>query len=132
MRAHAAKALPLILAVPVLAGCGSGGSAAVLAPPTPTAGQEFPLSWRLMKVDGTTLTIAVDYGTCDHDLRISTTEDAEHVEIDAVGQNTPNPADGCLGVGKTDQRSVVLKAPLGSRALVGCQPQDGHDCATIG
>jgi len=76
-------------------------------------------SWKLVGPSaGTELQIGVDVGGCDQFKRISVSEDDEEVVIKAyIRKGSHRGDDAC-----SELKTVKLSAPLGSRALRGCNP----------
>lgn len=89
------------------------------------------LSWALSKADAATLTIEVLHGQCDDGPHVKLTEDSQTVRIEAT---TTTEKRSCPAVGVVTLVAVRIAAPLGSRALDGCNPlQPGQrtDCRTF-
>lgn len=97
-----------------LSGCGSGQS---------------QLSWSLLSVSGSTLVIDVA-GGCDTGPHLHLSESPQQVNVVFTTHSTLSPGQSCADVGQPPQ-TVHLKAPLGTRALLGCM-RDLVNCRHIG
>jgi hypothetical protein len=89
-----------------------------------------PLRWHLVRAADSTLDLDIDGNTCvaQPDVDVSENATSVTVRISAV-----TATDGCDGTGTTVQRTVNLLAPLGARALLGCDANEpSHRCATSG
>ena len=82
-------------------------------------------SWKLVGPSaGTELQIGVDVGGCDQFKRISVSEDDEEVVIKAyIRRGTRGADEACPAILNSELKTVKLSAPLGSRALRGCNPE---------
>ena len=80
-------------------------------------------SWELAEPpSGHELQISVQVGGCDLFARTSVTETDETVVVEAYVRDDALTASGCDDGIFTERRTVQLQAPLGNRALQGCNP----------
>lgn len=123
-------ALTLVLgAACALSGCGQ--NAAQKTRQTDPGAQQ--LGWILRSVSGSTLVIDVsDHPGCDDGPHLQLTQSARQVSVVYTTHSTLSPGEACaLGGPPEPPQTVRLKAPLGTRALVGCRR--GHaNCRHIG
>lgn len=95
-------------------------------PPVPdtSPGRIEPLLWELTdNASGKNLKISITYGTCNDRPVVELKEGSRDVAINVTAHDIPNIEEfGCMGVGKSTTRQVLLNAQLGMRNLTGCKP----------
>jgi hypothetical protein len=72
--------------------------------------------------EGDELNIAVFVGGCDNFNSVTVRETDEDVTLQAYVDN--NVKSSCDDMIRTEQHTVSLRAPLGDRPLLGCNPDD--------